>query len=187
MSRVGPVRADCGSPGSAAGGATRTGADARASARRTVSIETPARWATAINVNPSARRAPISTRFASVSFDGPFGPGRRPASAVAPCAAYSPRQRIKLSSFTPNAAATWRWRAAFVSTSCTAASRRAARSPAAQNHAAVPHRNTAPDPSSASLNVTPSATRTIPPAADGCGRGTSSARAVITITSLPTP
>ena len=109
------------------------------------------------------RAAPaISARLASVSFEGPFGPMRRPASPAVPLALYSARQMITVSSHTPNASATWRCLAALDSTSCTAASRLATRSSTPQLHAAIPHKNTDPDPSSSSRKATPSATRKRP-------------------------
>src|SRR5680860_495616 len=111
-------------PTASTGSAAGTGVAARA--RRTVSVDTRARAATASNANPSERSSAISARLASVSFEGPFGPMGRPASPAVPLALYSARQMIRVSSHTPKAAATRRCLAALDSTSCTAASRRVA-------------------------------------------------------------
>ena len=165
-------------------GASATAASER-SARLTELSETSTADAISSIERPVERSDAISARLASVSFEGPLGPGRRTTSASTPPAAYEERQRTSESSLTPNAAATRRCLAALVLTNCTAASRRAARSPPPQLHPAIPHKNTEPFPATSSRNATPSATRSDPAGAKGRGCTGSSVPARLAMPQAP--
>ena len=104
----------------------------RPSAARTVNVETPVAAAICRSVCPAASSPAIAAASAGVSFDAPFGPRRTGTSPATPpqASAWSHRQMVAGS--TPNASATWLCDAARSRTSCTAASRRPASSPASQ-------------------------------------------------------
>jgi hypothetical protein len=131
------------------------------SALDTESRLTPTAVAMASIDAPSARSARIPATRSGVSFDGPFGPFCAGASPSAPSLRHAAIHRCTVASPAPKAAPASTWVAAPVSTSCTAASRRATTSPASQHHAAIPHTNTAP-PSSHSTRWAASDTRTDP-------------------------
>lgn len=119
-------------------------------------------------MRPRARSARIPATRSAVSFDGPLGPFRAGTRPPIPSRRHAAIQRCTVASPAPNAAPTSTWVAAPVTTSCTAANRRATTSPASQHDAAIAHTNTAP-PSSFSTRSAASDTRTDPAGRSGNG------------------
>ena len=111
---------------------------------RTLNVDTPV--AAAICAQGLARAS--SPRSGppprGVSFDAPFGPRRAGTSPATPPAASAWSHRQTVAGSTPNASATWAWEAARSRTSCTAASRRPASSPASHANVASPCTITSP-------------------------------------------
>ena len=155
--------------GSMVGSMVGAGWARAATARRTVSVDTPANEATSRSERPSARHAQIRSASSGTSFDGPFGPRCSKPSPPTPPASHARIHFRNVSSLTPNASATSKWRAAFVATNVTAARRRPTTSPEAQHDAAIPHTNVTPPPSS-STRATAGPTLTDPAGTSGSGR-----------------
>ncbi len=129
----------------------------RPSAVRTANVETPHSAATAACDFPAAASSLIFSVSSGVSFDGPFGPRRAGSSPASPSRRYASAHRHTVTGPAPNAAAACFCVAAPISVSCTAASRRPASSPAAQQNVIIPCTHTAPPPSGNDTSPTPGA------------------------------
>src|SRR6266498_3433520 len=118
----------------------------RPSAARTLKVDTPVAAAIWRSRMPCPSSPAIRATISGVSFDARRGPLRAGTSPATPpvVRAWSHRQMVAGS--TPNASATCPWLAAFSRTSCTAASRRPASSPASHANVASPCTHTSPPP-----------------------------------------
>src|SRR5208282_5952013 len=109
---------------------------------------------------------PVSS---GVSLVGPLGPLRAGSSPASPFSRYAETHRHTVTWSVPSAAATCFCVAAFSCVTCTAASRRAASSPASQVKVAMPCTHTWPPPSGRASRPTPGAISCAPPGSHGSG------------------
>ena len=157
------------SAGSWPAGMPPAGGPAGRSTLRTEDSDTPAAAAIAALPAPCSLSSRIRATTSGVSFEarcGPLAAGTRPAT---PSADSALAHRHMLTGITPNACATCTWVAAFSCTSCTAASRRPASSPASHANVASPCTHTTPPPSGPAATPTPGAISAASPGSSGNG------------------
>ena len=139
---------------------------------RTVNVDTPHPAAITASFLPWASSSRIRSASSGVSFHAPRGPFRAGTSPATPSSRRARSHRHTVTGSVSNAAATCLWAAARSLTSCTAARRRAASSPASQAKVASPCTHTTPPPSLATT-PTPGAISSASPGSHGSGTWTS--------------